>query len=325
MSGEETSEVTGRGARRRHEERERRERTEALRWLTKPGVLVFLVAVALATAGWVMVVQASRRIPVREATVGGLELRLDDVRWVLDQMDHGENFRKPAVMMPDMPEWGSQRVTLHLALHNRTRKPQEFRGEELFLVPEIGEETPPYGALIGQAVLEPGQTLNTALHFDFDTRSPHGRLLVEWRRAGKSVYLPVPEPPEHYHLRPRGGEIALPPDGRLLLPIGNAERGAQLYAEVYGCAACHGDPALPGSNNIGPHLGRIGTLGNQRIEGVPSAQYIYQSILSPGAFIAPECQGGLPCEEPSAMPEYASLVTLQDIADLVTYLAGLEG
>ena len=48
------------------------------------------------------------------------------------------------------------------------------------------------------------------------------------------------------------------------------------------------------------------------------------SIIEPGAFIAPECKGGVPCDEPTAMPEYASLVNLQDAADLLGYLLELR-
>lgn len=300
-------------------------RDEAWRRWVQPGVLVFLGAAALAAVGWGLVIRASQRIPVREATIEGLHLRLDEARWILDQMDHGENFQKPSVMMPDMPDWGSQRVTLDLAFHNRAAEPRTFDGSELVLVPEIGDEVPPIGAQTGRARLAPGQSFNTAVHFDFDTRVPHGKLRVEWRRAGKSVYLPVPEPAEHYHLRPRGGEVALPPDARLLLPIGKPARGKQLFDAVYGCVACHGDPAVPGTNNVGPHLAAIGAVAGERIAGVPAAQYIYDSILEPGGFIAPECRDGQPCREPTAMPEYASLVTLQDVADLVAYLLEQRG
>ncbi len=89
--------------------------------------------------------------------------------------------------------------------------------------------------------------------------------------------------------------------------------------------ACHGDPGVPGSNNVGPHLGTIGATAGTRIEGLPAAQYIYESILEPSAFIAPECKDGQPCQEPTAMPEYASLVTLEHVADLVTYLLEQTG
>ena len=314
----------GRGAAKRHAAREQKERSEALRWLRKPGVLVFGGALILAAAGWTLLVNAARRVPVREATIEGMHVRFDEARWVLDQMDHGENFRQPAAMMPDMPPLGSQRVTAYMALENRAGELREYRGEEFFLVPEIGEEVLPFGAVIGNASLEPGQTLNTAISFDLDTSKPHGRLHVEWRRDGKTAYFPVPEPAEHFHLRPRGGQD-LPPDARLLLPIGKANRGARLYAGTYGCGACHGDPEVPDSNNIGPHLGRIGALAGDRVKDLSAEQYLYESIVAPGAFIAPECKGGVPCDEPTAMPEYSSLVTVQDAADLLAYLLELQG
>ena len=180
------------------------------------------------------------------------------------------------------------------------------------------------GALVGEATLGPGQTFNTALHFDFDPRKPYGSLKMKWARGNRTAYFPIPEPAVHYHLRPRGGD-ALPPDARLLLPIAKAERGERLYDEVYGCSACHGDPRVPDSNNVGPHLGQIAAVAGDRIAGMRAEQYIYLSIIEPGAFIAPECKGGVPCDEPSAMPEYSSLIDLQDAADLLGYLLELKG
>lgn len=119
--------------------------------------------------------------------------------------------------------------------------------------------------------------------------------------------------------------MALPPDARLLLPIGKPARGEGLYMGVYGCVACHGNPQVAGTAVVGPHLGGIGLAGATRIEGKTAAQYIYESILEPGGFIAPECQNGQPCAEPTAMPEYASLLTLQDVADVLAYLLAQEG
>lgn len=316
--------ISRRGARKRQERQHQESEREALLWFRQPSVLVFLAALVLAGIGLVFVVDASRFVPYEDASLGGLDLHLQEARWILDQMDHGENFQKPSVMMPDMPDWGLQRVTLDLAFRNGSDETQIYEGQEFYLVPEIGDEVPPMGAQVGRAILAPGQTFNTALHFDFDTRLPHGKLRVAWRRAGGTAYLPIPEPAEHYHLRPRGGEVSLPPDARLLLPIGVAERGEQLYTGVYGCIACHGDPTTPGTNNVGPHLAGIGMAASARIEGVSAAQYIYDSMLEPGAFIAPECKHG-PCTEPTAMPEYASLMNLQDFADLLVYLLELEG
>jgi len=319
-----SAEAAGRGAEKRREHRRRQERRETLRWWAQPGVLIFLAVLSLAAVGWGMVIRAGMKIPVEQATLDGLSLHMEEARWILDQMDHGENFQKPSVMMPDMPNWGKQRVTLDLAFQNRSAETRIYDGAEFFLVPELGDEVSPMGAQVGRAKIGPGQSLNTAIHFDFDTRLPHGKLRVEWRRSGESAIFAVPEPAEHYHLRPRGGEVALPPDARLLAPIGKAERGESLYMALYGCVACHGDPAIAGSNNVGPHLGGIASAAAGRIEGVAAPQYIYESIIEPSAFIAPECKGGLPCSEPTAMPEYASLINLQDAADLLAYLLELQ-
>ncbi len=286
----------------------------------RTATIIFGLVALAAAGGWALLIDAGRKMPVREATVDGIEMRLLEARWILDQMDHGDNFQKPATMMPGMPEYGKQRVTLSLQVTNRSPQPREFRGEEFQLTPEIGEPLPPIGAQTGYANLLPNQTFNTTLHFDLDTRKPHGRLRAVWQHGDEAVYLPIPEPSEHAHLLPRGQSTPLPGDARLLLPIGKPENGQQLYEQVYGCVACHGPISTPGTNNVGPHLAAIGLTARDRIEGTSAAQYIYDSILEPNEFIAPVCRDGLPCEQPSAMPEYGSLVSLQDVADLVTYL-----
>ncbi len=318
MSANDEQPAAGRGVRRRRDQREQRLQEEALRWWRRPGVLVFLAVLVLSGAGWGLLLRSVRRLPVQEATLGGLSARLDQATWIADQMDHGENFQRPAVMSPDMPAPGRQRVTLYVTLRNLAQETRQYRGEEFFLVPEIGEEVPPFGALLGEAPLLPGQSLNTAIHFDLDTTRPHGKLLMSWRRGRESAYFAVPSPPEHYHLRPRGE--ALPPDARILLPIGKAERGKRLYTDLYGCSACHGEPSRPGSNNLGPHLASIGILAGERVEGMPAPQYLYESLLEPNAFIPAECQKGKPCDTPSSMPDYSSLLNLQDAADLLVYL-----
>jgi len=287
---------------------------------TRAALGLFCFVALAAAAGWALLIEAGRTLPVREAMVQKLYLRLVEARWIVDQMDHGENFQKPGSMMPGMPARGSQRVTLSVSLENRSPGVKVFRGEEFLLEPEIGDAVAPVAAQVGHAVLRAGQTLNTVLHFDFDTRRPHGKLRVVWRRDGEAIYLPIPAPVEHQHLLPRGDASALPGDARLLLPIGKPERGRQLFEQVYGCIACHGDPSIPGSNNVGPHLAGLSTRAATRIEGVSALQYIYQSILEPNAFIAPECRDHQPCEQPSAMPEYGNLLSLEDVADLVTYL-----
>lgn len=108
------------------------------------------------------------------------------------------------------------------------------------------------------------------------------------------------------------------------LPEGDPAAGEELYRVTYGCAACHGDPAVEGSAVIGPWLGNIAADGADRIDGYTSADYVYESILRPSDFIAPECPNG-PCTgPPSTMPNNfgTRMTTLQDMADIMAYLLG---
>jgi len=105
---------------------------------------------------------------------------------------------------------------------------------------------------------------------------------------------------------------------------GDPEAGAQAYL-AYGCNACHGLPDEPGSNSVGPWLGDIATNAPTRIDGYSAEDYIYESILEPNAFIAPDCPNG-PCTTPSLMradyPLTIGNTDPQNMANLLAYLLG---
>jgi mono/diheme cytochrome c family protein len=104
------------------------------------------------------------------------------------------------------------------------------------------------------------------------------------------------------------------------LPEGDATAGGERFVSA-GCTACHGDPATPGSNAVGPHLGNIGNAGADRVEGMAADQYIYTSILHPNDFIAPICANDQACNQPSAMPSnFGQTLTPEDMANLIAYL-----
>lgn len=110
------------------------------------------------------------------------------------------------------------------------------------------------------------------------------------------------------------------------LPAGDAANGPNLYEVTYGCVACHGDPATPGSNPVGPWLGDIADVAATAEEGKSAEQFIYESILNPNAFIAPTCANDQPCASPSAMPaNFGDRMSLQDMADLIAYYMTLTG
>lgn len=116
------------------------------------------------------------------------------------------------------------------------------------------------------------------------------------------------------------------PDSWTDLPEGDAEAGAQAYGSQ-GCVGCHGDPAAPAEDHtgVGPYLGNIANDAATRIDGMEAQQYIYESILDPNSFIAPECPSG-PCNEPSVMlATFGTSLDQQQMADLIAYYMTLEG
>ncbi len=107
------------------------------------------------------------------------------------------------------------------------------------------------------------------------------------------------------------------------LPAGDPTNGEQLYNITYGCSACHGQLAVEGSNAVGPWAGSFADLGDVRIEGYSAADYLYESILLPSAYISPECPTGPCAGPPSAMPaNFGTRMTVQDMADVMAYLLG---
>jgi mono/diheme cytochrome c family protein len=104
------------------------------------------------------------------------------------------------------------------------------------------------------------------------------------------------------------------------LPEGDAPAGRKLFMGRLACFSCHGDPALPGGNTVGPHLGDLGRQARTRVTGLSARQYVYESVLDPNAFIVPTCANGQPCLRPSAMPYYGELLSQKDMADVVAYM-----
>jgi cytochrome c2 len=107
-------------------------------------------------------------------------------------------------------------------------------------------------------------------------------------------------------------------------PDRDAANGTDLFV-TYGCSGCHGSPdgSIPAS--IGPVLSNIAEEGATRISGYSAADYVYESILEPNAYIAEECPPGPCLGPPSAMPaNFAERMGAnpQDLADIMAYLLG---
>ncbi len=108
----------------------------------------------------------------------------------------------------------------------------------------------------------------------------------------------------------------------LSLPLtypGDPARGAELY-ESYACNTCHGNLAEVGSNQVGPWLGALVEEADGRIAGYTAEEYVYESILNPGAFIAGNCpQGACANAMPANFGDRMS-ESPQDMMDIITYL-----
>lgn len=78
------------------------------------------------------------------------------------------------------------------------------------------------------------------------------------------------------------------PDAALL------ERGKVAFT-AKGCAACHTFAAVPGATGTtGPRLDGIGAVAASRKPGLDAAAYLRESMLEPGAFVAPGYQPIMP-------------------------------
>ena len=107
-----------------------------------------------------------------------------------------------------------------------------------------------------------------------------------------------------------------------LVAVRDAAKGEVLFntfqdAANYACANCH----LPDSEktNLGPGLLNIKDRAAARVEGQSAAEYIYESIIDPKAYLVEDF-------DPELMPQnWAEIYSDLEIFDIVAYLMTLEG
>lgn len=113
---------------------------------------------------------------------------------------------------------------------------------------------------------------------------------------------------------------------RLVQLTGNAERGDEIFHATYdtasgpyACATCHS--IEPDVRLIGPSQWGVRQHAETRVEGESWAQYIYNSITMPNAYIV---EADPPYPENLMPANYAELFSDQDIYNLIAYLATLN-
>jgi mono/diheme cytochrome c family protein len=100
-----------------------------------------------------------------------------------------------------------------------------------------------------------------------------------------------------------------PTQAAALLAAGDPARGAQLVVE-YGCTGCH--MAAAGVGIAPPYAGLAERAAN-RIPSLTAAEYIYQSIVSPRAFVVPDYAESMPLD-------FRTRLSDAQIGDIMAYL-----
>lgn len=128
---------------------------------------------------------------------------------------------------------------------------------------------------------------------------------------------------------PGGEPVATPPPVVVALPAddalaaGDPIKGQQVFASQ-ACAACHqvtgtAQPVCPNLSTIGTTASEIITDAGYAGKAASGPQYLYESIVSPAAYIVAGFNDGV-------MPNnFATTLTDEQIFDLVAYLNTLKG
>jgi mono/diheme cytochrome c family protein len=94
-------------------------------------------------------------------------------------------------------------------------------------------------------------------------------------------------------------------------PVGNPTAGKAVFASA-GCAACHTLAAAGATGKIGPDLDDL--TAEAAKAGEPLEAFIKESIVNPGAYIAPGYAAGI------MPPSFGTSLTPQQLADLVAFV-----
>jgi nitrite reductase (NO-forming)/hydroxylamine reductase len=97
-----------------------------------------------------------------------------------------------------------------------------------------------------------------------------------------------------------------------------------------GCGGCHVIPGVPGAEGaIGPNLSEVGEVaqgylqsGEYSGEATSVEEFIYESLVTPNAFIPTDCPGGH-CQEGLMPPNFSDLLSEQELRAITSFLASL--
>src|SRR5439155_22253973 len=120
------------------------------------------------------------------------------------------------------------------------------------------------------------------------------------------------------------GAHGMTSDWKFTLPKGDPAEGRKIFVEVE-CYKCHevkGEkfPSVAeGERGVGPELSEMA--------GMHPPEFFAESIINPNAVIDPDAKklGYVGEDGKSKMPDYNSVLTIKQVADLAAYIASLKG
>ena len=130
----------------------------------------------------------------------------------------------------------------------------------------------------------------------------------------------TPEPPTSVPTQAAAAPTTAPAAGGDTSAIGDAAHGQELFNALqpqvgFACATCHRVDSE--ERLIGPGLKGLSQRAATRVAGMNALQYIYNSILNPGAYVVEGYPDNL-------MPRtFSQIFSTQDINDIVAYLLTL--
>lgn len=94
------------------------------------------------------------------------------------------------------------------------------------------------------------------------------------------------------------------------LALADYDRGFDVFVQQ--CASCHG-----ASDGVGPGLASMRDMASTRVEGLSAEEYVYQSIIDPGAFVVDGFTNSMPAD-------FATTLTTEEINSLVKFIVEFD-
>ncbi len=142
-----------------------------------------------------------RRSITPEASIASLGMRIENIAWLQDHMEHGGKIPMPESMMPDMPVHGQHRLSVAITIYNRGQERQRFRVAELELRSSAGGRWTPSSTTTETITLSSRQLAHLFLQFDVPS-ARRGSLQLVWQRGGREQamgLIPIPSTDSTMH------------------------------------------------------------------------------------------------------------------------------